>query len=302
MDLRQLEVFVSICRTGNFSKAAKELYLTQPTVSSHIFHLEKELGFYLFERRGRKTELTEAGEKFYPYALGVLDLMRSSRESFSAYKNEFKGDIKIIASQTPGNYLLPKLLKKFKKKYAGVKLDISIIGSEEVVEKLLNYEADLGFVGGIYNFDKLEFIPFEDDELVLIASKNSDLQKRSDEKGEIKLEDILDHPFIVRKRGSATLKIFEKNLEKGLNRDLESLNIALEVDSLEGIKNFVKEGFGVSVISHHCLETYDDLLKLRIKGLDIKRQFHVVYHKGRVMSPSCEKLLEFFTNEKSSTP
>lgn len=293
MDLRQLEVFVSICRTGNFSKAAKELYLTQPTVSSHIYQLEKELGFYLFERRGREIVLTEAGEKFYPYALGVLDLMQRARESFSAYKNEFQGNIKIVASQTPGNYLLPKLLKEFKYEYPGVKLEISIFNSEEVIEKILNYEADVGFVGSKYNFDKLEFISVEDDELILVTSKNSDLKERSNENGEIKLEDILDFPFIIRKRGSATLKTFEKCLKSVLELDLNSLNIALEVDSLEGVKNFVKEDFGVSVISHHCLDSDDDLLKLKIKGMDMIREFYGVYHKGRVISPSCEKLLEF---------
>lgn len=297
MDIRQLEVFVSVCRSGNFSKAAKELYLTQPTVSSHIVQLEEELGFYLFERRGRKIVLTEAGEKFYPYALGVLDLMQKTRESFSAYKNEFKGEIRIIASQTPGNYLLPKLLKEFKEKFTEIKLNISIFNSEEVIEKLLNYEADIGFVGSEYNFDKLKFIPFEDDKLVLISSKESDLRSRSNSKGEVRVEDILDFPFIVRKRGSATLKTFEKYLAKEFNRDLSSMNVALEVDSIEGVKNFVKEGFGISVISHHCINNQDELLSFEIEGMDIKRKFYGVYHKNRVISPSCERLLDFIAEK-----
>ncbi|UMZ75082.1 selenium metabolism-associated LysR family transcriptional regulator [Natranaerofaba carboxydovora] len=297
MDFRQLEVFVSICRTGNFSKAAQELFLTQPTVSSHIFQLEKDLGLSLFERRGRKVVLTPAGENFYPYALDVLDLMKRARESFQEYKDQIKGTVKIIASQTPGNYLLPSLLKKFNVRYPEVKFEISISNSDDVYDKILNYEADLGFVGKKYTSDKIENIYFQDDELILISPNNSKLKNIADNNSEIQLEKIVDMPFIIRRGGSATLKTFEDYLQKEFKKDINSLNIILEVDSIESVKSFVKEGFGVSILSRHCLSEEDSLLKYKIKGIDFKREFYSIYHKGRVLSPTCEKLLDYIENE-----
>jgi len=291
LDIRQLEVFVSVCRSGSFSKAAKELYLTQPTVSSHIVQLEKELGTHLFERRGRNTVPTEAGERLYPYALGVLDLMQKTRESFSAYTNEYKGTIQIVASQTPGNYLLPRLLKTFQEQFPEIRMDLSILNSEVVIEKLLNYEADIGFVGSEYDNDQLELIPFEEDHLVVIASQQSPLKNKTNAGGEIRIEDILGFPFVLRKRGSATLKTFEKTLVAHGGRELGSMNIVMEVDSIEGVKNFVKEDLGVSVLSHHCISDQDELLSFNIEGMELKRQFYSVHHKNRVMSPSCQALL-----------
>jgi len=295
LDFRQLEVFVNVVKCGNFSTAAKELYLTQPTVSSHIDSLEKELGVKLFERRSRKAVLTEAGKNFYPYAIDVLRLKQKGIESISRFKTTIQGKINIAASSTPGIYLLPFLIKPFMKLYPLVRFDVSISNTCTVIDKIMDYKADLGFVGSVYKDRQLEYIPVFEDEMVVITPPGYRTFKGCVK--EVSFEEIAEEKFIVRGRGSATRKVFEDALKKS-NRKMDELNIILEIDSVEGVKNFVEEGFGISVLPRICVKKEDNLDVFCLKDINLKRRFYAVVHKNRVLTPAVERLITILKKEK----
>ncbi|ACB85938.1 selenium metabolism-associated LysR family transcriptional regulator [Natranaerobius thermophilus] len=299
MDFRQLEVFVTIVEEGNFSKAAKRLYLTQPTVSAHVDSLERECGMKLFERRNRQAVLTEAGQNFYPYAVDLLDMKERAHESFARFNQEIDGKITINASQTPGIYLLPNLLAPYQKKYPRSSFRITISDTDGVFENILNYEADLGFVGSPKTSDKLVAKPLINDQLVLIADSpfKEKLDEQQKKQGVLYMKDLLDLPFIIRTEGSATRKVFEKTLAEQ-EKSIKNLQIAGQVDNLEGVKSFVHQGVGVSFVSKFSLNRDTSLKSFYIQDLMPERKFYLIYHKDRVFSPTCERFIAHVQDQK----
>ncbi len=299
MDFRQIEVFVHVVREGNFSKAADKLYLTQPTVSAHIEALEKEIDMPLFERRNRQAVLTDAGENLYPYAVDILGLKERAKNSFDRFKKSINGTLQIKASQTPGIYLLPKLVAPFMAEYPEVNVNISISNTRQVFTSISSYEADIGFVGELFEDPKIVTKKLFSDELVLIASRGwkDKLLEIMQEKGAVHLEDIWSMPFIIRSSGSATQKAFEKAL-KANGYQVSKLRIVGMVDSLEGIINLVREGVGVSLVSKYSVEGVDHPASFQVVDLQPLRSFHVIYHKDRVLSPTCDRFLETIHNGK----
>lgn len=294
MDFRQLEVFTTIVKEGNFSKAAKRLYLTQPTVSAHVESLEQECGMKLFERRNRQAVLTEAGQNFYPYAVDLLDMKEKASESFVQFNQRIDGKIIINASQTPGIYLLPGLMTPFHKSYPKSNFRINITDSEEVYDSILNYEADLGFVGRLMDYEKIITKPLLEDELVLIANSpwKEDLELKEQQNGGLYLGDLLDLPFIFRTEGSATRRAFEDTLANR-GKSISDLNTIGQVDSLEGVKSFVYQGLGIAFVSRLSLYQYDglDLKGFNIRDLSPHRKLYLIYHRERIFSPTCERFI-----------
>ena len=292
MDFRQLEVFTTIVKEGNFSRAAKRMYLTQPTVSAHMESLERECGMKLFERRNRQAVLTEAGQNFYPYAVDLLDMKDKASNSFVKFNQNIDGKIAINASQTPGIYLLPGLLSPFQKSYPKSSFRIGISDSEEVYESIFNYEADLGFVGSLINHDKIITKSLMEDELVLAAGSpwKEDLELKEQQNGGLYLGDLLDFPFIFRTEGSATRKAVESALEER-GKTIYNLNTVGQVDSLEGVKGFVRQGLGVAFISRLSLYKDQGIASFFIQDLVPKRKFYLIYHGDRIFSPTCERFI-----------
>lgn len=291
MELRQLEVFTTIVKEGNFSRAAKKLYLTQPTVSAHIESLERECGIKLFERRNRQAVLTEAGANFYPYALDLLEMKEKAQESLVKFNQSMDSDISILASQTPGTYLLPRYTAPFYNKYPRASFTVSLLNTADVFEGILNYEADLGFVGAKPLEKKLIYHELEKDSLVLVAGTpwQAVLNDRTDENGKLRLDQLLDIPFIFRAEGSATREVLEKAL-KAKGREKGELKIRANLNSLEVVKQFVQEGVGVSFISQAAVQDRN-LQAFEIEDLQPTRSFYLIYHKDRVFSPTCERFI-----------
>jgi len=289
VDFRYLEVFISVVEEGNFSKAAKALHLTQPTVSSHIDSLEKELGVILFERRSRQAVLTDAGKNFYPYAEEILQLKQAGMESVMGFKDKLEGNIKISASSTPGSYILPSLIKSFTPRSAKIHFEISISDSFQAVSDILNYRADIGFVGSVYENNQLEYIPIHEDELVVIAPNNAETARLDKSEPFRAIEGC---KFILRRKGSATRETFVKALKK-IGKRVESLNVAIEMDSLDGVIECVKQGIGISVISRICVARDQDLKLIKLTDLDLTRTFYATYQKKRVLSPVCSRFIDY---------
>lgn len=292
MNLKQLEAFVEVAESESFSKAAKKLFLTQPTVSAHISSLEKELDVRVFVRNTKEVALSEEGQKLYRYARQILDLTDEIREEFGRERENDKKCIVIAASTIPSQYLLPEILAKFNEKYPGEQLKLSEMDSTQVAEQVAAGKADIGFTGTVLEKKHCQYIPFYKDHLVIITPdlpKYRELQKREEE-----IFWIQDEKMIMREEGSGTRKEAEKQL-RHLGIRTERLNIIASIANQETIKKSVMQGMGISILS--SLAAKDEveegqMLAFPIPQADEGRDINLVYNKNRTLSKSAERFIK----------
>lgn len=288
LDLRKLEVFIKVYETRSFSKASSLLYLAQPTVTLHVKDLEEELGVNLLDRNTRRVIPTKAGKIVYRYGREILNILKHMEKELEILRSEKSGVITIGASTIPGQYILPKVIKLFKEERPEVSIFLKMGDSKEIVEKVLNREIEFGVVGAVFPNKELIFIPCFEDEIVLIGPKDMDIV-------EIELKDIYSLPILKREEGSGTWKNVVYNLEKA-GISLKDLNIIGEMGSTEAIKEAVKSGLGFGFVSDLAivLERKLNLVKvIKIRNLNIKRKFYLIYHKGIRLFPVETRFLEF---------
>lgn len=291
MDFKQLESFVAIAKLKSFSRAAEELYLTQPTISNHIHILEKELSTILFNRTNKNITLTNAGEILYEHAIGILNKKEHAYFSLNEFKGKIQGILEISSSSIPEQYYLSDIICKFSRKYPDVKYSLIKYDSKQVVDKILSGEIDFGLVGAKGNSNQIDYLEILDDEIVLIAPNNSSFSTLST----ISIDNFKPYPIIIREEGSGTRKIVLTYLkELGITSD--DLNIISEVEDNETIKKLVINGLGISFISSRAIqnELKLGLLKeIRIDSLNMNRKFYFAFHKKRVLSPLSETFKDF---------
>ena len=292
MNLKQLEAFVQVAEEGSFSKAAKQLFLTQPTISAHISSLEKELNARLFVRNTKEVKLSDDGKDLYRYARQMIDLQKKIEERFSTGKEESKHLITIAASTIPAQYLLPKILLKFNAKYPKEQVKLIETDSTQVITQIIDHMVDVGFTGTVLEKKHCKYIPFYKDELVVITPNTEKYQVLYQN-----LEDISwisEERLIMREEGSGTRKEAGKQLRAaGIN--LDKLKIIASIENQETIKKSVKQGMGISVISK--LAATDevkngDLLAFPIPKADQGRDINLVYNKNYQMSKSAERFVK----------
>ena len=184
MNLKQLEAFVQVAEGGSFSKAAKKLYLTQPTISAHVASLEKELNVRLFVRNTKEVSLSEDGKDLYKYARQMVDLEKKIDERFGTREEGGKHCITIAASTIPAQYLLPKVLMRFNEKYPEEQLKIMETDSAKVVTQIVEHMADVGFTGTVLEKKHCKYMPFYKDELVIITPNTEKYQEIKETFGE----------------------------------------------------------------------------------------------------------------------
>lgn len=288
MDIHQLKVFISVFKNKSFSRASGELYLTQPTVSDHIKSLEEEFNCKLFDRLGRNIIPTKEAELLYIHAIDIIEKAENLKNLMQEFKNNISGELLTGASTIPGTYVLPKFMAEFKHNFPNIKYQVTISDSKGIIDKILNHELLLGVVGSnIYN-ERLQYYPFMEDELIIVSSPS--LIK----KDELTIEELTSYPMILREEGSGTriefLKIIEKN---GLL--LENLNITGHFGSTDAVKQAVKSGLGISIISMLAVKDelkYNILKKVRLKNILMKRQFYIVVHSMRTLPPAYKFFIE----------
>lgn len=291
MNLKQLEAFVEVAESGSFSKAAKRLFLTQPTVSAHILALEKELDIRLFVRNTKEVCLTEEGQRLYLYARQMADLQYKIEEEFGHRKEEEKQCIVIAASTVPAQYLLPELLAKFNDKYPGEQLCIQEMDSAQVVEQISEHKADIGFTGTVLEKKHCKYIPFYRDEMVIIAPNSGHYRTFARESRDISW--ICKETMLMREEGSGTRKEAERQLSE-LGIFPEHLNILASIGNQETIKKSVMQGLGISILSNLAVreETEDGkLLTFSIPSERSGRDINVVYNKNYQLSKSAKRFL-----------
>lgn len=182
MNIKQLEAFVRIVKNKSFSQTAKELYLTQPTVSSYISSLEEDLGVQLFTRTTKEVHTTSEGEQIYLYAKDIVNLSNKIRNAFKEEQKDDINEIVISSSSIPGQYLLPGMLANFSKRYPSTEFRVHETDSKGAVSDVAEHRADIGFCGTIVPKMACTFLPFYEDELILITPNTSYYQKKKDSK------------------------------------------------------------------------------------------------------------------------
>jgi len=291
MDFRQLETFVAVAKLKSFSKAAEYLYLTQPTVSSHILNLEKELNTILVNRSNRNTSLTKAGEILYDYALNIMNLKEGALFKLNEYRGKMVGNIEIASSTIPEQYIVPELISEFNKIYPEVTFSIFHYDSQQVLEGITQGNIDFGIVGAKIPSSQLSYFDLVSDELYLITPSKPPY----DTIDEISIGDILQEKFIFREEGSGTRQLVEKILLDN-KLSLDSLNIIAHIENTEAIKQCIRRGMGISFLSKRAVEDEISLKLLKaikLKGISLNRRFYFVFHKYRTPSP-LEKTFQDF--------
>ena len=292
MNLKQLEAFVQVAEGGSFSKAAKQLFLTQPTISAHISSLEKELNARLFVRNTKEVKLSDDGKELYRYARQMIDLQKKIEERFETGKSESKHLITIAASTIPAQYLLPEILMKFNERYPKEQVKLLETDSSQVVTKIIDHMVDVGFTGTVLEKKHCKYIPFYKDELVVITPNTEKYQVLHQNIEDISW--ISGECLIMREEGSGTRKEAGKQLRNaGIN--LDKLKIIASIENQETIKKSVKQGMGISIISRLAAEEEaksGDLLIFPNPKADQGRDIILVYNKNYQMSKSAERFVK----------
>ena len=296
MDLRALEVFCKIVELRSFSRAAEAVLLTQPTVSGHIKALEEELGLKLFDRAGKTVTPTRAGEILYGYGRRILALRDEARQAINKHKGGLTGHLALGGSTIPGAYILPPIVAAFKREHPGVTITLNIRGSRDIVRDVIEGTCEIGMVGARFEEGRLHYEQFAKDDLVLAVPAAHPWASRST----VRLRELAGQPFIMRERGSGTRKVMEECLTThGL--DAGNLRVVLEVTGNEAVRQALKAGAGISVISRRAIEDeihHKMVAAVRIHGVRLVRDFFLVTHKSRPRSPLGQAFLSFL--EQSS--
>lgn len=293
MNLKQLEAFVQVAEGGSFSKAAKELFLTQPTISSHISSLERELNARLFVRNTKEVSLSEDGIKLYKYAKQMLDLQREIEVTFGMDEEGESHAVTIAASTIPAQYLLPEVLTRFSERYPQEQIRIQETDSSKVVMQIVDHRVDIGFTGTVLEKKHCKYIPFYKDELVIITPNTPKYQKLAQGNKE-DISWIKKEHVIMREEGSGTRKEAELQL-KGAGVKFAGLDIIASIENQETIKKSVRQGMGISVLSK--LATADEvangeILAFPIPNSDEGRDINLVYNKNYQMTRSAERFIK----------
>lgn len=268
MNLKQLEAFVQVAEGGSFSKAAKELFLTQPTISSHISSLERELNARLFVRNTKEVSLSEDGIKLYKYAKQMLDLQREIEVTFGMDEEGESHAVTIAASTIPAQYLLPEVLTRFSERYPQEQIRIQETDSSKVVMQIVDHRVDIGFTGTVLEKKHCKYIPFYKDELVIITPNTPKYQELAQGNKE-DISWIKKEHVIMREEGSGTRKEAELQL-KGAGVKFAGLDIIASIENQETIKNLSVRGWGF-----RCCLSLQRLMKWQMARF-LRSRFQIV--------------------------
>jgi DNA-binding transcriptional LysR family regulator len=298
MDLWQLNVFCKVVDLKSFSKAGMSIHLSQPTVSSHIKDLEEHFGCILIDRLGKEALPTQAGQLLYRYARKLLSLRDETESAMSQYQGKIKGRLSIGGSTIPGGFLLPRLIGEFKKKFPEVTISLSVGDTENIIGEILAGEVELGIVGAVSDNKKIFQEKLIDDYMRLIIPQNHKWAGRR----QVSLELLKQEPFIVREKGSGTLKSFQESLEK-IGSGIEALKIIASMGSTISVIQGIKQNVGVSVLSTISVNeelSAGTLKALSVEGLSLTRSFYLTRHKMRSLSPLGEAFYTFLKENRQT--
>lgn len=295
MEFKQIEAFVNVIKYKGFTKAAEAVYLTQPTISTHISSLENELGVKLIERKGRECRATKQGRAFYNYAINIINTRDRAINAMFNFGTEISGTLDIKTSTIPGQSIVPEIIAKFHDKYPNVIFSVEQSDSEKVCNDILDNLGEIGFTGYAKN-NEMKFEELFKDRMVVITPKSERFLKLREDSEFISIDDIANEKFIWREEGSATRKTFEDKYREKYGSD-EAIDTIATVNSIEAVKQCVKSNLGISVLSRSVVsEDEKDFIIFEIADMDFSRTFYMVYNKNTTLSPVALKFREFVEN------
>jgi LysR family transcriptional regulator, transcriptional activator of the cysJI operon len=287
MDVRDLQIFLSVSKHLNYTRAGEEINLSQPSVSVRIHQLESELRVKLFEQLGKKVVLTDAGQLLVPYANRVIAAVDDAHHAVDELQGLERGSLRIGASTTPGMYLVPQVVARFKRSHPKIDIHLRIKDTREVEDGVLNNEFDFGFVGGHLAAAEVSAHAWLTDELLLVVSPDHRLTNKKT----VRKQDLEGESFIVRESGSATRATIVTQLQQA-NFELETV---IEMENPESIKKAVQSGLGIAFISKFAIATElkaKTLTAIRVRDLTINRELKIVHRKDKHLSRAAVAFIE----------
>lgn len=286
--LQQLKVFYTVARRLHFTRAAEDLNLTQPAITFHIRSLQRQLQLRLFDVQAHEVRLTAAGELLLQRASEILNAVDGLERDMHEFAQVQGGWLKLGATLTIGNYVLPGVLASFQREYPRIKLSVEIANTACMEQGLLARNLDLALVEWRIDSPEIELIPFQTDELVVAVPVTHPFGELS----EVEVDRLIEEPLILREPGSGTRAL----ALEGIRSTVDRLNVVLELDSPEAIKRCVQAGLGVTIISETIIRAELErkvIARLRLAGCPMKREFSLAYLRARSQSPAARAFTDF---------
>lgn len=293
--LKQLEVFIAVAQAGNVTRASESLSITQSATSMALADFENQLGRKLFDRIGKRLQLNDAGRLLLPKALDAIARV-ADIEHMAASDDAMIGPLRIGASLTIGNYMMPGLIGRFMKAHPGAQLTLEVGNTRHVIEAIRQFQVDLGFIEGFCHEPEIEVLPWGEDELVIFAAPGHPLaqQSRVDE------QDLAGADWILREPGSGTREVFDNAVLGRIPR----IRLLLEFSHTEAIKQAVASGIGIGCASRRSLEDAfrtGSVVPLATPFLNLRRELFVLIHRQKFRTQGLERFLQHCQRGGSTT-
>ncbi|WP_204102193.1 MULTISPECIES: LysR family transcriptional regulator [Spirulina sp. CCY15215] len=289
--LHQLKVFATVARHRSFTKAADELNITQPTVSSQVKHLANTLGLPLFEQIGKQLYLTEVGEALLGTCRDIFDRLENFEMQVADFKGMKRGKLR-LAAVTTTKYFVPRLLGSFCATYPEIDISLQVINHQQLIQRMTENEDDLYILSNPPKDINLEVQKILENPLVVVAKSDHPLA----EKHNISIQELNGESFISREAGSGT----RRAIQELLNKHKVSVRVRLELGSNEAIKHAIAGGLGISVLSQHSLfakELESELAILDVREFPIERYWYVAYLSSKQLSTIAQTFLEYLLEQ-----
>lgn len=281
--LRQLEVFAEVLKSGSTTQASQMLALSQSAVSAALTDLEGQLGVQLFDRVGKRLVVNEHGRLLYPRALATLEQATEIEQLF----REDNGAIRVFASSTIGNYILPEVIARYRRDFPALPLELSVGNSQDVINAVSDFRVDIGLIEGPCHAADVVAEPWLEDELVVFAAPGASLLN-----GEVTLERLATAPWILRERGSGTRELVDYLLLS----HLPEFHLGMELGNSEAIKHAVRHGLGISCLSRRVIaEQLDNgtLMEVNIPLPRLTRMLWRIHHRQKHLSNAIQRFLRY---------
>lgn len=281
--LRQLEVFAEVLKSGSTTQASQMLALSQSAVSAALSDLEGQLGVQLFDRVGKRLVVNEHGRLLYPRVVGLLEQAIEVEQLFK----EDNGAIRVYASSTIGNYILPEMIAHYRRDFPNLPLEMSVGNSQDVINAVADFRVDIGLIEGPSHMTELVTEPWLEDELVVFAPPDAPLLQQL-----VTLETLAQQSWILREKGSGTREIVDYLLLS----HLPQFHLGMELGNSEAIKHAVRHGLGISCLSRRViaeqLET-GSLVEVPVPLPRLVRTLYRIHHRQKHISNALQRFLRY---------
>jgi len=296
LDLDQLAGFAAVARHGSITAAARELGLSQPALTRQIQRLQRQLEIALLAREGRSIRVTAAGQRFLIWSEGTLERYRTMCDELAGVSGAVGGTLKVAASTSPGEFLVPGLVSGFTAVFPLVRPEVVIRDSAGVIALLRAQEADVGFVGMRVPGNDLRYQAIGEDEILLAVPADHPFAART----EVDLDELDGEAFLEREVGSGTRSTFEAALrDRGLSTP--GYRVAMVLGNTEAVVSAVQDGYGLGLVSSLAIRarTPGRLVTVRLRGLSLRRSLYMVQYAARDLPMSAVRFLEWVGDQRS---